>query len=61
MKSIKRILLGIISSLLLAVGFVHAAGDLDPLALAAASHSDPQMSGRAGDNCSLNCDIADGS
>ena len=59
MKSIKRILLGIISSLLLAVGFVRAAGDLEPMSSTLSSEATNAVVDRAGDPCILNCDILD--
>ena len=55
MKSIKRILLGIISSLLLAVGFVRAADSLDPV-LKGASGSDSNAM-RVADGCTVPTDI----
>ena len=61
MKSIKRILLGIISSLLLAVGFVRAAGDLDPMSSTLSSEATSAVVDRAGDPCTLPCIIDDNS
>jgi hypothetical protein len=61
MKKTQRFVLGMISSLLLATGFVHAAGNLDPmtsLPLSSADNGSPQEA-RAGEDCALECDMAD--
>lgn len=57
--SIKRLLLGMISSLLLATGFVHAAERLDPLSSAVRSNETSASAQRASDDCTYTCSFAD--
>ncbi|MEO6245201.1 MAG: hypothetical protein ABIQ12_07170 [Opitutaceae bacterium] len=61
MKSTYRIVLGIVSSLLLAAGFSQAAGKLDPTGSSPAwtSHAATESGAPAGEDCGLECDIAD--
>lgn len=59
MKSIKRTLLGIISSLLLAAGFVRAAGDLDPINTSAIAGETRSPVSDSSPTCVNDCDIAD--
>ena len=58
MKSIKRIVFGVISSLLLAAGFVHAAGGLEPISTHSTSIESDSHGSSPG--CANECDIADG-
>ena len=55
MKNTKRLVYGILSSLLLAVGFVRMADKLDPVLKGGASPDKSAM--RVADNCSINTDI----
>ena len=55
MKTTKRLVLGVVSSLLLAVGFVRAADSLDPV-LNGSSGSTAKSMGVA-DSCSVPTDI----
>ncbi len=60
MKTSKRLVFGLLSSLLLAVGFVRAADRLDPVLKGANGSSDTTMS--AADGCTAQCwAIDDGS
>lgn len=59
MKSIKRILLGIISSSLLAAGFVRAAGDLDPMTASLRSAAVQTIADAAAEPCNGPCDFDD--
>jgi hypothetical protein len=60
MKNTKRLVFGLISSLLLAVGFVRAADSLDPVVKDAAVSSSQTLG--VADDCSTQCwAIGDGS
>ncbi len=58
MKSIKRIVFGVISSLLLAAGFVHAAGGVEPIS--SLSNAIESESHGSSPGCVTECDLADG-
>jgi hypothetical protein len=55
MKNTKRLILGVISSLLLSAGFAQAAEKIDPLASDIASETTLQVA----DDCDGTCGIAD--
>lgn len=60
MKTTKRLVFGLLSSLLLAVGFVRAADRFDPVLKGSNDSSNTTMS--AADGCTTQCwAIADGS
>lgn len=54
MKNTKRLILGVISSLLLAAGFAQAAEKIDPIA----ANSSTQSSLRVAEDCDGPCGIA---
>jgi hypothetical protein len=57
MKTTKRFVLGLISSLLLAVGFVRAADSLDPVLQNSPVSSNNTLG--VADGCSTNCWLVD--
>jgi hypothetical protein len=57
MNNLKRFLLGALSSLLFATGFVRAAGQLDPVSRSLPKTSDPTMAGAP--DCVGFCDSSD--
>ena len=58
MKKLKRLLLGVLSSLLLTAGFAQAADQLDPMSRSlAVTRTDPALSGAL--DCAGNCDFVD--
>jgi hypothetical protein len=57
MKKMNRLLLGFISSLLLAAGFASAANRVDPLSSALPKSSESTL--RVADGCSSLCDVSD--
>jgi len=56
MKNIKRLVFGIVSSLLLAAGFARAADQLDPVVVDASVAASQSLG--VADDCSLPCDDA---
>jgi hypothetical protein len=59
MKNLKRLVLGVLSSLLFTIGFARAADQLDPMSQSLPQiNPDAAMSGAP--DCSTLCDIHDG-
>jgi hypothetical protein len=58
MKNLKRLVFGVLSSLLLAVGFVQAADHLDPMSRSLSVNQENSVSSTAPD-CSGLCDVVD--
>lgn len=56
----KRFLLGMISSLLLATGFVHAAERFDPVSATVRLKGMSESAQVASDDCTYTCSFADG-
>lgn len=56
MKNLKRFVFGVLSSLLLAVGFVQAADHLDPMTRSLSMNQENSVTSSAPD-CSGNCDF----
>lgn len=56
----KRFLLGMISSLLLATGFVHAAERFDPVSDTVRQKRMSESAQIASDDCTFTCNFADG-
>ena len=58
MNKLKRLMFGVLSSLLLAVGFVQAANHLDPMSRTLGVNSENSVASTAPD-CSSYCDVHD--
>ena len=58
MKTLNRLVLGVLSSLLLAAGFVRAADQMDPISRSLPKNEGSMVTSTAPD-CSQNCDVAD--
>lgn len=56
MKNLKRLVFGVLSSLLLAVGFVQAADHLDPMSRSLSTNPENVVTSSAPD-CGGNCDF----
>ena len=60
MNKLKRLMFGVLSSLLLAVGFVQAANHLDPMSRTLGVNSENSVAATAPD-CTSYCDVHDAS